>query len=103
MSSPTVRSLKAMRDRGYYAEVVERYNSFTKRRNDFCGFIDILCLGMNEVIGVQTTSYSNLSARVKKINDHENLHLVRAAGIKIVVHGWRKNKSNRWEFKEVII
>ena len=103
MSSPTVRSLKAMRDRGYYAEVVERYNSFTKRRNDFCGFIDILCLGMTEVIGVQTTSYSNLSARVKKINDHENLHLVRAAGIKIVVHGWRKNKSNRWEFKEVII
>jgi len=103
MSSPTIRSLKAMRDRGYYAEVVERYNSFTKRRNDFCGFIDILCLGMNEVIGVQTTSYSNLSARVKKINDHENLHLVRAAGIKIVVHGWRKNKSNRWEFKEVII
>jgi hypothetical protein len=103
MSSPTVRSLKAMRDRGYYSEVVERYNSFTKRRNDFCGFIDILCLGMNEIIGVQTTSYSNMSARVKKINEHENLHLVRAAGIKIVVHGWRKNKSNRWEFKEVII
>jgi hypothetical protein len=101
MSSPTVRSLKAMRDQGYYAEVVERYNSFTKRRNDLFGFIDILCLGQNQVIGVQTTSYSNMSARIKKIREHENVHLVVASGIRILVHGWKKNKSNRWEYKEV--
>ena len=101
MSSPTVRSLKVMRDQGYYAEVVERYNSFTRKRNDFCGFIDILCLAQGAVVGVQTTSYSNMSARVKKIREHENLHVVLASGIKILVHGWRKNKSNRWEYKEV--
>lgn len=103
MSSPTQRSLKVMRDRGFYAEVVERYNSFTRTKNDLFGFIDVLCLGEGVVIGVQTTSYSNMSARIKKIKEHENLDKVRAAGIQIHVHGWRKNKSNRWEFKEVEI
>ena len=103
MSSPTQRSLKVMRDRGFYSEVVERYNSFTRTRNDLFGFIDVLCLGEGVVIGVQTTSYSNMSARIKKILEHDNLAVVKSSGIKIYVHGWRKNKSNRWEFKEVEI
>lgn len=102
VSTPTSRSLKFMRDQGFYSEVVERYNSFTKRRNDFAGFIDILCLGDGVVIGIQTTSYSNISSRVKKIKEHENLDAVRKAGIKISVHGWRKVK-NRWEVKVVEI
>lgn len=100
MSSPTQRTLKLMRDRGYYAEVVERYNSFTKRRHDFAGFIDVLCLGEGEVVGVQTTTYSNMSARKTKILEHENLEAVLASGIRILVHGWVKN-SNRWEVKEI--
>jgi hypothetical protein len=91
-----------MRDQGYYAEVVEKYNSFTKRRNDFAGFLDILCLGEGEVVGVQTTSYSNMSARAKKIREHENLEVVRKAGIRILVHGWVK-RNNRWEVKEIVI
>jgi len=102
VSSPTQRSLKYMRDQGYYAEVVEKYNSFTKRRNDFAGFLDILCLGEGEVVGVQTTSYSNMSARAKKIREHENLEVVRKAGIRILVHGWVK-RNNRWEVKEIVI
>lgn len=91
-----------MRDQGYYAEVVERYNSFTKRRNDFAGFIDILCLGDGEIVGVQTTSYSNMSARAKKIREHENFDAVLRSGIKIVVHGWRK-VNNRWQVKVIDI
>lgn len=102
MSSPTQRSLKYMRDQGYFSEVVEKYNAFTKRRNDFAGFIDILCLGDGEIIGVQTTSYSNMSARSNKIREHENLETVRRAGIRILVHGWVK-KNNRWQVKEVEI
>lgn len=102
MSTPTQRSLKMMRDQGFYAEVVEKYNSFTKRRNDFAGFIDILCLGENQIVGVQTTSYSNISSRVKKIKEHENLEAVKKSGIKILVHGWQK-KNNRWQVKEVVV
>lgn len=99
-STPTVRSLKLMRDRGYYSEVVERYNSFTKTRHDFAGFIDILCLGDGEIIGVQTTSFSNQSARIKKIREHENLQVVIDSGIRIVTHGWHKVK-NRWQVREI--
>ena len=102
MSNPTQRSLKYMRDQDYYAEVVERFNYFTKRKNDFAGFIDILCLGDGEVVGVQTTSYSNISSRTNKILKHENLAAVKRAGIKIVVHGWKK-VGNRWQVKEVVI
>lgn len=96
-------SLKLMRARGYYAETVEKYNPFIKRSNDFAGFIDILCLGDGEVIGVQTTSRTNISARIKKIREHENLLVVLDSGIRVIVHGWAKNKSNRWEVREVEI
>jgi hypothetical protein len=97
--SPTQLSLKHMRDRGFYAEVVERYNFFTKRTNDFAGFIDLLCLS-DGVLGVQTTSYSNMSARINKIKEHENYPIVVASGIKIEVHGWHKVK-NRWQVRIV--
>lgn len=101
-TSTTQLSLKLMRDRGYYAEVVERYNFFTKRKNDFAGFLDLLCLGAGEVMGVQTTSLANISTRINKIMEHENLDVVLAAGIKIEVHGWVK-KNNRWQVKIVEI
>jgi len=101
-TSPTQLTLRDMRVRGYYAEVVERFNSFTKTRNDFCGFIDVLCLGAGEVVGVQTTSYSNMSARIKKIKEHENLAVVLGSGIRVLIQGWRK-VGNRWQVREVEI
>jgi hypothetical protein len=99
--SPTQRTLKLMRDRGYFCEIVEHWNSWSRQRKDLFGFVDVLCLGQDEIIGVQTTSYSNMTARVKKIAEHENLSPVRKAGIKLLVHGWKKNKSGRWECKEM--
>ncbi len=98
--STTQLSLKHARERGFYAEVVERFNFFTKRKNDFAGFIDILCLGEGAVLGIQTTSYGHVSDRVKKILGHENYPIVLAAGVKIEVHGWHKVK-NRWQVRIV--
>lgn len=80
--------------------VTERWNPFAKIRQDLFGIIDIVAIGENKTIGVQTTSYSNMSARVKKIQQSESYPLLKAAGWNIVVHGWKKNKSNRWEVKE---
>jgi len=99
-ASPTARSLKVMRERGYYCEVVERFNSFTKTRKDFAGIIDILCLGDGEIIGVQATSDDNVSHRVTKIAEAEHTAAVRKAGIGILIHGWRK-KGARWQLREV--
>lgn len=84
------------------AEIVEKFNSFTKTRKDLWGIIDILAIRRDEVLGVQTTSWANVSARVKKITDSEHIGAIREAGIRVVVHGWKKNpKTNRWEVREV--
>lgn len=97
-TSPTQRSLKLLRDDGYYAEIVEHWNTFSRRRNDMFGFADIFCI--HEKTGdtkvVQTTSASNMSARINKIAGHENLAIVRKAGFGIEVHGWRKSREGKW-------
>lgn len=100
MSSPTQRTLKHMRDLGYFADVVERWIPGANIRRDFAGFIDVLCLGDGEIVGVQATSGSNVSARINKIANHENVDAVRKAGIRIEVHGWSKRKG-RWQLRKV--
>ena len=102
-SSPTQRSLKLMRDQGYLCAIVEHWNAFARIRQDLYGFVDVLCIKDGKTVAVQTTSYSNVSARIKKIRELESYPIVRSAGWEIVVHGWRKNKSNRWEVREVIL
>ncbi len=90
-----------MRKRGYSAFVTEHWHSFTRQRRDLFGFCDVLALGDSEVIAVQTTSWANVPARIKKIADHENVGAVRKAGIRILVQGWRKGKNGRYEKREV--
>lgn len=99
-TSPTQRSLKLLRDEGYTVAIVEHWNGFVKKRYDLFGFIDLLALRGDETLAVQTTSYSNVSARVNKIADHENVAAVRKAGWGIAVHGWHK-VGNRWQVRVV--
>lgn len=103
-SSPTQRSLKLLRDEGYTAQVVERWNPHARVRQDLFGVIDIVAIkaldsDTTNIVGVQTTSKSNMSARVNKIKESPEAALWSAAGGLILVHGWAKNKSNRWEVR----
>ena len=66
-SSPTQRTLKALRNEGYVSEVVERWNPHANIRQDLFGWIDIIAIKPGEILAVQATSYSNHSSRVKKI------------------------------------
>ena len=100
-AGPTERSLKALRADGYTAAVVEKWNPHMKIRHDLFGFIDILAIRGDETLAVQATSGSNVSKRVTKIAEHENVAAVREAGWRIVVHGWRKNSKGRWVLREV--
>ena len=100
--TPTQRSMKLMRDRGYHVEVVEKWNSFTKTKKDLFGFIDVLCISEGSVVGVQSTSYTNVAARVTKIREHELYPVVLSSGIQILVHGWHK-KGRFWEVRELDI
>ena len=99
MKSPTQLSLDYLRSKGYLVEVVEKYNYFARIRQDLWGFVDILAIGESLTLGVQTTSRSNMAARIAKISEHENWPAVLRAGWKMEVHGWAKNKAGRWEVK----
>lgn len=105
MSSPTQRTLKLLREQGYTAQVVERWCSFTKRRHDLFGIIDVLAIKDGETLAVQTTSGSGVSARLKKMLAEENLYKILAAGWNVHLHGWRKvkvkrgGKAMRWDVR----
>jgi hypothetical protein len=96
-----------MRKRGFYAEVVERFVPGANIRRDLFGFGDVLCLGdAGELALVQSTSASNVAARIAKISESPLVGRVRQAGFKILVHGWRKKKVGgrvRWEVRELDI
>ena len=97
--TPSQRSIKHLRDDGYQVANVETFNYFTKRKHDLFGCIDLLAIGNGETLAVQVTSKSNMSARVKKIEESEALPEMLRSGWRVIVHGWWKNKSNRYELK----
>lgn len=101
MTSPTQRTLKLFRDKGYICEVVEHWNAFTKRRHDLLGFIDVLAIG-DCIIGIQCTSMGHISDRAKKVLASPLCKSWLFAGGKICVIGWDK-KKNRWVSRSVDI
>ena len=98
--TPTQRTLKKLRDDGWIAEVVERWVPGANIRKDLFGWIDIMALRDGQTLAVQCTSYSNMSARIKKIEESETIAEVRKAGWSVWVIGWRK-VNNRWAEKTV--
>ena len=113
-TSPTQRSLKLLRDRGYICGISEKWIPASPAgfkgpivRSDLWGFADICAvkIGVPGTTYVQTTSGSNVSARVEKIKGLAAAGIVKASGNKIVVHGWRtvgeRGKRKLWECREV--
>lgn len=101
--SPTVRTLKWLRDNGYSCQVVEKYNIFAHVRIDLFGCIDVVAIkyGENGVLGVQTTSSDNISKRIEKSIAIPELKTWLETSNRFIVQGWRKNAKNRWVSREV--
>lgn len=93
--TPTQRSLAYLREQGYTVAIVERWNPFARIRQDLFGFVDLLAIRKGETLAVQTTS-TNVSERIKKIQNSEYLPKIRDAGWGIHIHGWRKNSKGRY-------
>lgn len=108
MSSPTQRSLKYMRDNGWFCAIVERYNSFAHIRQDMFGCLDILCCkaDVSGVTGIQTTSSPNRASRDEKA-DNPAMKAWLAAGNRYKLHIWVKRKRKRggkafiWRLREL--
>ena len=94
-TSPTQRTLQLLRKEGYTVAVAEKFNHFIKVRQDLFGWIDVVAIHpeINGVMGVQTTSGSNLSARIKKAQALDSYKTWLEAGNSIEFHGWRKLKN----------
>lgn len=93
--SPTARTLKALRDAGWTAGVVEKWNAYTRTRHDLFGCIDIVAVRPGETLGVQATSVSNQANRLTKLRGHEGAEAWLAAGNRLEVWGWAKRKLKR--------
>ncbi len=101
--SPTQRTLAELRKRGYECvQIVEHWNPFAKRRVDLWTFVDVIGIAPdNRVTGIQCTSRDNVSARVTKIVESPNLPVLQRANVRILVWGWGKMASGKYELREV--
>ena len=101
-TSPTMRTLARLRKENYdLVAITERWNPFARIRQDLFGIIDILAIHKGDTIAIQVTSYSNISARVKKITESPSIGFIRDAGWTILVEGWKKEKNGRYTSKIV--
>lgn len=98
--SPTARSLEKLRKDGYTCAVTEKWNAFSKTRQDLFGCIDLVGIHPEKkgVLGIQATSTANISARVTKSTAEPRLKTWLLAGNSFSVWGWSK-KGKRGEKK----
>jgi hypothetical protein len=88
--SPTARSLQHLKDLGYRAKVVEKWNPFAKIRQDLFG-ADLLALKSGEpVLAIQATSGSNHAARRTKLDEEGFITLWTSAGASLEIWSWKK-------------
>jgi len=96
-TSPTQLSLRHLRADGWIADKVEQRIPRTNTTRDLFTIGDIIAIRNGETLLVQTTSYTNTAARVRKIAEAEHIGAIREAGWAIHVHGWRKHpRTGRW-------
>lgn len=94
--TPTARSLDYARRQGWDASVCERYCSYTRRRFDLFGVFDLVVLDdLWGCIGVQTTSGSNVSSRIHKMEASDQCRRWLARGLRAEVWGWRQMAAYR--------
>ena len=121
-----IRSRDYLKEHGYCVETVEKQVIFpaidkvTKRpildakgnpkniysKKDAFGCIDLIAVSDNfpGTLYVQTTSYSNMFARIKKCLAVPEMKTILKSHNRIHVHGWRKvpeGKRERWRLRVV--
>lgn len=104
-TSTTELTLRHLRRAGWPAvAVVEHYNAHTNRKHDLFGIIDVLAVGPEGTLAVQTTTRGEVSKRVAKIADSPTIAAIREAGWTVLVHGWEQPKGpgTRWVLGRVV-
>ena len=99
--SNTSRTLEYLRSQGWVADKVELFNPYAGKhgkRKDMFGFADIVAMGENSIIAIQSCG-SSFSAHNKKITEDEkvapNALKWLENGGRLLLIGWRKIKLKR--------
>jgi hypothetical protein len=92
MSSPTQKTLEYERGLGCDAQVVEYWNAFARKRVDLFRCIDVVSLDKH-VKGIQCTSRSNHSARMKKAQAQPEIVRWVRCGAQFFVQSWKKGSK----------
>lgn len=91
-------SVKKLEAEGWcIPEVVEKRIPHCFITKDLWGFADIIAVSptRKQTLLVQSTGGGNGPARVAKIKANPNAGICLAAGLRIVVHDWRKRAGQR--------
>jgi len=90
-----------LRDRGYIYYITEYFTRHggIPRRHDLFNFIDVVGIhvGKQELLAIQTTSYGNLKARIKKAEGLPAYWGWLMTGNPVEFHGWKKMKNGKWD------
>ena len=102
-TSPTQRTLQECKRRGWPAEVVEKFNFYTKRKRDLFKFIDIIAITPDGVLGIQATTGAHHADRAAKASAQEHYGAwVKVA--KFAIWTWSKRgergKRKLWTLRE---
>lgn len=118
MASNNTRSMALLREQGYEPEAVDHYNPYAARPGggrgiavDLYNFGDLIAMNPEtvDILICQTTAYSCVSARKKKILAEPRALVWLKSGGSIVIHGWHKKpkrpglKQLVWKCREVHI
>ncbi len=106
--SNTSRTLQYIRSQGWVADKVEQFNPYAGRvgqRKDMFGFGDIVAMGENSIIAIQSCG-QDYAGHFRKITEDEkvaeNALLWIENGGRLLLIGWRKvklkkgGKAMRW-------
>jgi hypothetical protein len=85
--------------------VTERWVPGENIRRDLFGCIDLVAVRRGEpgVLGVQATSLTNVSSRLKKAQGKAGPRTWLAAGNRFQIHGWYRSPAGQWEVKIVSV
>lgn len=94
--TPQARAIRLLREQGWQVETVEQIKRAPGKvwRVDLFGAFDLLAINAEgEVLAVQVTSRSNVSARVRKLAELPVLGWLRRAAWRLEVWGYGVTKT----------
>jgi hypothetical protein len=103
-SSPTQRTLARLKELGFTAGIVEKWNQYARVRQDLFNFIDIVAIHPDSgIIGIQACAGGSHSARRAKILAEPKFLEWCKAGGRVEVWSWAKQgargKRKTWTLR----